>query len=134
MSRKQSVQLNLPPVEVKPLYDRRLAASRPITPLKWWRDAALQAQLSGRYMAAAMCISEALYSAQSSDHCPDKHLSLRRAAGVNDAKFWLYLALAILQGIGLRAVVMDEEQYDAHLSMMAVNVDTFRAYAERRSA
>jgi hypothetical protein len=133
MSTRKSVQLNLPPLEVTSVHNRRPVKG--INPLFWVREAIIRARLSQTYMAAAMGISEALLSAQLSDHNEDKHLSMRRLGGVDDAGFWCSVALCILESFGKHAIVMTEQQYEIHMAMVAAMVDTARYHsAERMTA
>jgi hypothetical protein len=135
----RSVQLNLPPLEVQrlnqPVVNQAMASHvKPdINPLKWFREAAHLAECSQTYLASAVGVSEALLSAQLSGQ-QDKHLSLKRAAGIEDVDFWCYFALRILHGIGLYAVVMTAVQYEVHLSMVAAQVATAREAMQRRTA
>jgi hypothetical protein len=132
MSRK-SVQLNLPPTEVTTVNKRTPSVNR-VNPLGWVREAILLSGLKQGAMAYAMGISEPLLSAQLSDHNEDKHLSLRRLSGVDDAGFWCEFALCILESFGKRVIVMTQEQYEIHIAMVAALVETAKHATERRTA
>jgi hypothetical protein len=133
MSTRKSVQLNLPPLEVTSVNKRTPSVNR-VNPLTWVREAILLSRLSQGYVAAAMGISEPLLSAQLSDHNDDKHLSLRRLAGVDDARFWCEFALCILESFGKHVIVMTQEQYEVHMAMVAALVDAAKHATERRTA
>jgi hypothetical protein len=132
MSRK-SVQLNLPPTEVTTVNKRTPSVNR-VNPLGWVREAILLSGLKQGAMAYAMGISEPLLSAQLSDHNEDKHLSLRRLSGVDDAGFWCEFALCILESFGKHVIVMTQEQYEVHMAMVAALVDSAKHTTERRTA
>lgn len=100
-------QLNLPPVEVTPV--NRVAVKQ-VNPLRWVRTALTRCDLSQRWLAAAMGISEPLVSAQLSDHEPTKHLSLRHLGKVDEVGFWREFCLLALEDLGFTVVICTPEE------------------------
>lgn len=130
-------QLNLPATLVESINPSIVAATVPstapvdfINPLRWVREAIAKCGLSQRYMAAAMGISEQLFSIQVLGRTDDKHLSMRRLGHVDDVNFWREFALLILEDLGFTVVVMDQDQRAAWHQLQVAQANYQREMAK----
>jgi hypothetical protein len=111
-----SIQLSLGPALLQRVSGGTVER-RKVQPLALALKALGRAGISSKAASIDMGVSPSLFSRQFSD-TGREHASLRRMAGL-PGEFWEEFAVLILQALGKRAILMDEEQYQAHLSMAA---------------
>jgi hypothetical protein len=106
-----SIQLNLPPAEVKTLSREQESAAKKVDGVALMHRAILDVERSQKAGASVLGISEALFSQQFSWNYPDKHPSLKRISDGASRVLWRRFAILLCEELGLSIAGPDEERH-----------------------
>lgn len=122
-------QLNLPPVEVQPVNRSQGKTVKSINLLKITRQALTKNGLSSRWLSSLFGCSEALISAQLSDHHEEKHLSMRKMGRIEESGFWTEFLMLLAEDLGLEVIVVTPEQKQAIRDVVSASANLQRVNA-----